>query len=204
VRCTDARKAIVERHLGALSRDAEVELRSHLDGCADCFAEARFEDVLARELPMLRGAEPFRVDVTGRVLREVAALGPVRTGLLPFRYLGWAAAAMVAFWLVWMAGGFFLGPRVVESAGEIGGVADRVAAIATSLYEPFLAILGALSALIHAFFTIIEPGLTLLQEAEPVVRVATIISVLAMIAISTYVLGKDLGLQPRYVRKESR
>lgn len=204
MRCTAARKAIVERHLGMLSRRAEVQLRSHLDGCADCSAEARFEDALARDLAMLRGAEPVRVDVTGRVLRELASLGPVRTGFLPFRYLGWAAAAMVAFWVVWMAGGFFLGPRVVKSAGELGGVTDRISAIAESLYEPFLAILGALSALIHAFFTIIEPGLTLLQQAEPVVRVATILSVLAMVAISTCVLGRDLGLQSRYVRKESR
>ncbi len=74
MRCRRARKAIVERGLGPLPSAVEADLRGHLAVCDACAAEDSFGELLVQELAALPRVAPVEVEVTGRVLREIAVL----------------------------------------------------------------------------------------------------------------------------------
>lgn len=148
MRCREAKRLRLAAATGPLAVPRRDALRAHLACCPACAEESRMDGWIERDLAALREELPFDVDVSDRVLRAVATLGPPRDDRPSPWQLGWAAAAAVAAGLVAAAG---LGSLVAgrgEALSQAAGLVRALWGTTVALVRPVAAlartVLGAL------------------------------------------------------------
>jgi len=204
MRCRGARTAITDRRLGLLSKAREAELRTHLAGCARCAAEELHEDVIARDLAVLRHAPPIRVDVRARVMREIEARGPLDRREVSPRQVGWAAlAAALALAAVVTIAAIGFPPVLPEAIRETRWLLGGAGAVASALAQPLLGVLVVLESLAGVALDLFAKVSHVLSRLAVVNQAMMALSLLLMMLVSTYVIARDLRLLPFAVsRKE--
>lgn len=196
--CRKARREMLERSLGALPAARERALHRHRSGCATCEAALRADDRLVGELAALRADYPGPVDVSARVLAEVARLRVVDRRSIPANQVGWAAAvaASLCALSLLVLGGWATRPEVLETlrltVRTLGGlVAPLAAALLTLVSVPFK-LLGVLAEALGE----LAPVVALLK---PLVTATLLGSAFVMVLIITTVVGRDF-LRPAFSR----
>jgi hypothetical protein len=193
MRCARARAALLDRESGGgLPAGRAAALERHLAHCPDCSAEAAAGPGLAAQLALLRGAPPFTIDVTRRVLEALAVAKPPEREAVPPRQLAWASSAAVA--LVLLAGGGLRAslPSLLGAAIEVG----RAGAAVAGALAPLLELLGGLARACGGLLsTLAESAATLLpllERLQPAAAAGAAAAVSAMAATSVFVVGRDL------------
>jgi hypothetical protein len=189
--CHDATTAIVERSLGALDPDREAALLVHLEGCPVCAAKAGAEADLGAALALLRTEPPFEVDVANRVLEAIAAIPPPRRDAVAARQFGWAALAAAGLTVGILVSGAFLAPSMIGLAREAGrwtlGAGGGVARLGAAAF----ATLASAKPLLGAAWDLLTAASLLVRKAEPLLRAASAVTVLAILILTTAVIGRD-------------
>ncbi len=193
---------MLDHRLGLLSDAAGSRLREHLASCDACAAEIRTDDVLDRELARLAHAAPVRVDVARNVLREIGGLGAVDRRAVPARQLAWACvwAYALALTVAIMGAGILM--FVPKDLPDLGHFTDGVPAAASALAQPFMLVAVAVKAVGRAALELIEVASMLLLKIQPVARFVMMLALAIMLAVTMYVIGRDLRLFPALARKE--
>jgi len=196
MRCRRARKVIVERGLGPLPSAVEADLIGHLAVCHACAAEDSFGELIVQELASLRRAAPIQVEVTGRVLREIALLS-VNRQVVPTRQLGLATLATAATAaLALLVGALGIGELFLGSWGEARALAAAVGTVISGLGRPLLGLGSLIQSLGGVVLDMVTALSLVLSKLQPVFQVLLALSVLAMAMVTVLVIGRDLRLIP--------
>lgn len=205
MRCRGARAAITDRRLGLLSEAREADLRAHLAGCETCAAEELHEEVIARDLELLRQAPPFRVDVRSRVMREIEARGAVDRREISPRQVGWAAlaaaGALAAVVLVAVVG---FPPLLPEAIRETRWVVGGVGTVATALAQPLLGLLEVVQIFGRVVLDLFVMASRFLSRLTVLNQVMMTLSLSTMMLVTTFVIARDLRLLPFAVPRKER
>jgi hypothetical protein len=187
--------AILESRLGVLPAVLREPLGQHLSKCRACGAEYRRDLALDLDLAMLRLRSPTEVDVTARVLREIAELRPRRGR----EVRGWqlvgataaAAAALAAVLLVAVQGIPTLLPGALwEVRLLLGGSATVVPA----LTRPLTGLRLALKSLGGVALDLLEAATRVAHSLAPVSQAMMALCLAAMASVATFVIARDLRL----------
>ena len=205
MRCRAARAAITDRRLGLLSEARETDLRAHLAACEACGAEALQEEVIARDLEVLRQAPPFEIDVRARVMREIEARGAVDRREISPRQVGWAAlaaaGALAAVVLVAVVG---FPPLLPEAIRETRWVVGGFGAVAGALAQPLLGLLEVLQSLGRVVLDLFVLASRYLNRLTVLNQVMMTLSLSTMMLVTTFVIARDLRLLPFALRRKER
>jgi len=205
MRCRAARAAITDRRLGLLSGAREADLRAHLAACEACAAERLHEDVIARDLALLRRTPPIRIDVRARVMREIEARGVVDRREISPRQAGWAAlaaaGALAAVVLVAVVG---FPPLLPEAIRETRWVVGGVGAVAAALAQPVLGLLEIVQILGRVVLDLFVMVSRFLSRLAVVNQAMMALSLSTMLLVTTFVIARDLRLLPFAVSRKER
>lgn len=204
MRCRYARRSLVDRREGRLSPAAERELDRHLEGCAACAREGRWEAELARDLALLHRERPVRVEVSSRVLRELDAAGEPDRRLVPLveiRRAGVLAGAMVVLLAV---AGVFVGWSLPEALSEAGRLLGMSSAVLQALAGPLAAALTTVRALTTAGGQLVEVFWVLARKTAPLAPGVIGLVLVLMTALTTAIVGRDLRTVPLTAGAEER
>lgn len=196
MRCRKARRAMVERGLGVLSGAVEADLESHLASCGTCAADQKFHEQLVKELAAHPRTAPVEVEVTGRVLREIARL-PASREVVPARQLGLATLAAGSGAALALLMGM-LGTRelLAGSWGDARTLAAAAGTVITGLGRPLLGLFSLIQGIGGVVLDMASVLSLVLAKLQPVFQVSIAASVLAMTMVTVVVIGRDLGLIP--------
>src|SRR5262245_15440826 len=196
MRCSAARRSILDSRLGLLPEDRAARLHEHLAGCESCAASARNERRIAAELALLRVSPPFRVRVEDRVMLRVAGLGRVSTREAPAGQIGaWSLAAGLAA-MVFIA-------TFVSQAPSPEALWPAVKTIALQIGRG----LGDVAGPIIAFARLFRPIADAIQHTagaldgawrhfEPIARWVILACASTSLAIAIFVVGRDFLPRP--------
>ena len=193
---------MLDQRLGLLSDAAGSRLRQHLASCHVCAAAMKTDDVLDRELARLARPAPVQVDVARHVLREIDRSGAVERRAVPPRQLVWASVWAYAFALTVAIMGAGILIFVPKDLPDLGHYSDGLPAAASALAQPFTLAFVALKAFGRAALEVIELISLLLVQIQPVAQFVMMLALAFMIAVTVFVIGKDLRLFPALARKE--
>jgi hypothetical protein len=162
--------------------------------------DRELEVLLVAALQRKGAPAPFTVDVTRRVMAQVAAVGPPpRTELGPRQAAGWAAAAMVLGGALTAAAATF-GPGVSETMSHLGGSLATATAAALKLLTPAGALAGALGRVALALLSSVRALVQMMDPLQPIARIALAATAVAMLSITILVVARDVSA--RTVEKE--
>ena len=192
MRCARARSAIVQRQLSLLSPREQVDLERHLRDCAACSAEAELEGRLAGDLLSLREEYPLELDVSRRVMAEIARTGEPERREVPDRQLVWSAiAATVATAALLATAKQFL-PIVPEALQAMQVLASSALTVVTEVARPVLALLAIPFKLLGILLESVGGLSPLVDAGRPAMTSMTIVSCVLMTLTTFYVVGRDL------------
>lgn len=203
MRCRRARIAMVDRRAGRLTPDLRDDLDRHLARCTACAAQLHQEEAVARDLGLLRRFAPVRVDVTARVMREIAD-SEIERREVPGRQIVWAAAAaLAALAAITLVAVRDLPAAVHEAAAGTRVLATGIGSVGPALGRP-LAALGVVSgALARIALDLLETASRLAGMLAPVNDAVMAFSLIVMLAVTTLVIARDLcGLPVTPAKKE--
>jgi predicted anti-sigma-YlaC factor YlaD len=197
MRCAKAKLLWIERDLGQGAPVSSSALEAHIARCAACSVWVVRAGEVGRDLRALRTEPPYTVDVTARVLREVAAWPRPRSEEPRAVILAWSSLG-----------------ALTTAAGLLLGLASRLPAGARAAHGAWLALAGFGSALAGLAESILAPALHLLVRgaaalpssapgSAAVIQLAIAVAALAMTSTVVIVVGRDFR-RPGVVREEPR
>lgn len=191
MRCREARTAIAERGWGPLRAGRRETLDAHLHGCDACAAVECDELRLLGDLAGLRTEVPFDVDVTRRVLQQVARLEPVVREEVPPSQLGWAAAIAVAATIVVLVTFFGAVPELATLGAQIQGLAGAAAHVVLGAAEVAWTLLGVPFKLLGVALEALGALAPVLEWIRPAAVTTALLCYLAMMMTIFSVLWRD-------------
>ena len=195
MRCRQVRARILERRAGLLTRKEEAGLRDHLQSCAACTADERFEERLAADFTLLRAPLPIRCNVTQRVMTRIAEIGQVGREEIPAGHLAWAGGAAVAAGLTVLVVGLAGWPAFLDALTTITRWTAGLVQSSANLMRLALAALAPLVAGARALLGVVRAVGPALKVFEPVLQGAIVFSIVAVLVSTLWVVGRDLRPQ---------
>jgi hypothetical protein len=189
--CRCAKAAILRSALGDLDPGAQTALLEHLAGCPSCAANADTEAETSDALALLRAEAPFEIDVVERVLDAVAPGPPPARDAVPSGLFGWAALAAAGLAVGILVSGAFLAPSLFGVVREAARWAVGAGGFLVRLGGTAAASVASMKPLLVAAWVLLTTLSSLVQKAEPLIRAALIVTVLAILILSTAVIGRD-------------
>lgn len=192
MRCDRTRHALMERRLELLDAAGQRELARHLERCPACRAVEIEERLLDDDLAGLGSISPVRVNLAGRVMAEVRALGPVPRVHVPGRHLAasFAAAAVLAFAVI--AGGWSNLDLVPEAVALVGTLLDALGSVASAALVIPAALFRAVTGLAGALTGILAGFAPLLRWIVPASICATAAVFATVTLLTTVMVGREL------------
>lgn len=202
MRCGQARRNLLDRELGRLTRGAAAELELHLAACRACAARAVSEARLTAGLASLRVDPPFDVDVTARVEAGLSRLDPAPRTDVSSRQLGWAAAAASVAGLLLLAGFVEQSPELSRWARQGWALVSSLRHLADGVTVPLVAMASAGLKLLGSLGGLLGAAASFLSSMRSVGFGAVGLGAVSMMITITWIVGRDLR-KPGWIRKES-
>jgi hypothetical protein len=190
--CREARTAMLKRSLGTLYEGTGAVLLAHLDRCPECARRARFEAEIDAAFLAARKAPPFEVNVAGRVLDAIEEMPPPPRVAVPGRQLAWAGLAAAALTAVVLVSGALLAPGALGLARDAGRATLETGGFLARLGRAMLEALSAAQPLFGAVWDLLAAASALVRRADPLFRGAAAAISLAILILTSAVIGRDL------------
>jgi hypothetical protein len=194
--CRHARVALIERELEELEAERYAALHRHLQVCEACSLEARQGELLLNDLALLRGEIPREIDVTSRVMSEIAVLGSPTGDELPVRQ--WALVAMAAVFggVVILGALWDLLPSLIGPARDVFTVMAGARGIAANLAAPIIGLLTIPFKLVGALLSSLSAMAPMLERLAPLGVGLAALATGSMAATVVYFVGRDIITRP--------
>ena len=145
----------------------------------------------------MREDSPIKVDVADRVMARVRFSGPVPRSDVGLGQLGrWLAAAAVAG-IALLTSAATRVPDIPAVVGEVGMTAAEGTSLAVKTGSSMTAIAGSLAKSGAVLFEAMRATVNVLAPVQVALAVAVTVSVLFMLGVTAFVVGRDLRTTTR-------
>ncbi len=154
--------------------------------------DGRFDELLRAALSRRGAPASFPVDVADRVMARVARLGPpLASGLGRAQIVRWAIAAALAG-VALVGAATWRGPGWDEVRTGVGRSVAHTTTTAVRLAGPASAVAGSFARIGEALVDSARTVAATAAPLQPVARLLMALITVAMLAITTYVIARDM------------
>lgn len=202
MRCDAVEKALVERETGLLSPEKTKALDDHLAACPACRAGAEVERRITADLALLGALPAPEVEIRSRVSGEIGAMEAVDRSPVPLGDLGWAGAAAMVLAAAVLVPGLWLLPELPGAARQVWALAGGLGSAAKNVLAPFEPVLDVFGQIAGVVLDTLGHFAPLAGVIGQVALAATLLAILLMTGVTTYVVGRDFFRGPQALAKE--